>query len=133
MIDLTAIDPPFLTRFLFGIVFLTVLGWFKYWVSGLFTKGAFEKIQSHYGGLLFGFSNNKIQELKRYANSTCTQIDDILINPVADIGDRLNRIVNRDDLSPAEQRLHRQLIDADYKLSILLSKLGVSNGNDQGL
>ena len=119
MINLAAIDSFFLTRFLFGVV--------VYWLIGFFTKGIFEKIQAHYGGLLFKFSNNKIQELKRYANSTCTDIDDVLVNPTAGAFDRLDRIVNRHDLSPTEQQLYRQLLDESYRISLLLEKLGVSS------
>ncbi len=117
MINLAAIDSIFLTRFLFGVV--------AYWVMGLLTKGIFEKIQAHYGGLLFKFSNNKIQELKRHANSTCTEIDDVLINPTAGAFDRLDRIVNRNDLSPTEQQLYRQHLDESYRISLLLEKLGI--------
>lgn len=119
MINLAAIDSIFLTRFLFGVI--------VYWAIGFFTKGIFEKIQAHYGGLLFKFSNNKIQELKRYADSTCTEIDDILVNPTAGAIDRLNGIVNRDDISPTEQQFYRQCLDESYRISVLLEKLGVSS------
>ncbi len=119
MIDLAAIDSIFLTRFLFGVI--------VYWLIGFFTKGFFEKIQAHYGGLLFKFSNNKIQELKRYANSTCTEIDNILLDPVAGISERLDGIVNRNDLSPSEQQFYRQCLDESYRVSLLLEKFGVSS------
>ena len=117
MLDFAAIDSTFLTRFLFGVA--------VYWLIGFFTKGIFEKIQSYYGSKFFGFTNAKLQEIKRYADQSCSEIDNILINPVAGVSDRLNRIINRDDLSPSDQQLHRQLINERYQLSILLKKLGV--------
>lgn len=117
MIDFAAIDPPFLTRFIFGVI--------AYWVIGFLTKGIFEKIQAHYGSLFLKVSNNKLQELKRHADSTCTEIDNVIIDSIAGVSDRLNGIVNRDDLSPSEQQLYRQMLDERYRVALLLEKLGV--------
>lgn len=117
MIDPSAIDSQFLTRFIFGVI--------VYWILGFFTKGVAEKIQAHYGSLLFGFSNKKIQELKSHANKTCSEIDDTIINYLAGASQRLDGIINRDDLSPADQQLYRQFLAQNYQLSILLKKLGV--------
>lgn len=114
MIDFSAIDSVFLTRLFFAMA--------VYWVTGVINKGIAEKIQAHYGGLLFAFSNQKLQELKRYAVQSCTQIDDLLLNPVADLSQQLDLIVNRSDLSPPDQQLYRRLLDETYRVSVLLEK-----------
>ena len=96
-------------------------------IYDVFKEGILKKIQAHYGSLLFSFGNKKIQELKSHANETCSEIDDVIINYLAGASQRLDGIVNRDDLSPADQRLHRQFVTQNYQLSILLKKLGVGD------
>ena len=119
MIDPSAIDSVFLTRLFFAMA--------VYWITGVINKGIAEKIQAHYGGLLFSFSNKKLQELKRYASQSCTQIDDLFLNPVADLSQQLDPIINRCDLSPPDQQLYRQFLDEDYRVSVLLKKLNLKS------
>jgi hypothetical protein len=48
----------------------------------------------------------------------------LLINPVANVGQSLNAIVNRQDLSPSDLAIYQTEIDTAYKPSILLRKMG---------
>lgn len=117
MFDFSAIDSPFLTRFTFGIL--------AYWAVGFVTKGIFEKIQAYYGSRFLFLFNSRIQQLKQEAGSTCTKIDDLFVNSLAGVTEELNNIVNREDLSPSDQQMHRKLIADRYQLPLLLTKLGV--------
>jgi hypothetical protein len=77
-------------------------------IYDVFKEGVLKKIQAHYGGLLFNLGNAKLQEIKRYANSTCTEIDDLFLDPLSVVSQQLDIIINRDGLSPADQSVHRQ-------------------------
>jgi hypothetical protein len=116
VINLSAIDADFLTRFLFAFV--------AYWLWGLWSEGVGKRIQEHYGLLIFGLFNRRLQRLKKEALASCSQIDDLLINPVANVGQSLNAIVNRQDLSPSDLAIYQTEIDTAYKPSILSRKMG---------
>lgn len=115
-----AFNTTFLMRFTFGVI--------VYWVVGILTKGVFEPLQSHIGKVLFARVNNRLQKLQQYANQTCTKLDDIIITNISNNSDILNRIINRDDLSPTDQQLYRQLVAESYRLPILFEKLGITDG-----
>jgi hypothetical protein len=120
MLDFSAIDDKFLTRFLFAFV--------VYWLWGIFSKGIFEPIQAYLGKNLILFTNKKTQELTRYADLTCSQIDDFIVNHLADNLHRLSGIVNGSELPPSDRRAFRQLVTDRYQLALLLEKLGIEDG-----
>lgn len=98
-------------------------------IYDVFKEGILKKIQVLIAAKIISKTNSKLQELKRYADATCSEIDDTIINYLAGASQRLDGIINRDDLSPADQQLYRQLVTQNYRLSILLKKLGVENDN----
>lgn len=114
MIDLTAIDKTFLTRFLFALCF--------YWVWGTLAKGIFEPIQAHLGKQLIILTHKKTRELNDAAKLTCSHIDDFFLSRLADkLGD-LECLVSG-DVPPDDQQLFRELIAKNYDFEILLKKL----------
>jgi hypothetical protein len=116
---LEAIDQTFLIRLFFGMT--------AYWLVGIFVKGIFEPLQAHIGGKIWAKLTNKSEDLRRYADQTCTELDDFFINHLADSIGGINRIINRDDIPQSDRQLYRQLLTERYQLALLLEKLGLDN------
>ncbi len=117
MIDLSAINSQFLTRLFVGMLI--------YWVVGIFVKGIFEPIQAHIGGKIWAKLTNRSENLRRYADQTCTELDDFFINHLADSIGGINRIVNGNDLPQSDRQLFRRMVTERYQLALLLEKLGL--------
>ena len=99
-------------------------------IYDVFKEGILKKIQVLIAAKLVSNTNSHIQKLKDYADETCTEIDDLLVSPLASVSGNLDRIINKPELSPADQRVYRQLVTERYQLSLLLKKLGVGEENN---
>lgn len=119
MFDFSAIDKIFLTRFLFALCF--------YWAWGILAKGIFEPIQSYLGKKFVNKLTTHSETLRRYADQTCSDLDDFFINHLADSIGGINRIVNENALPQSDQQLYRQLVIERYQLSILFKKMGLDD------
>ena len=99
-----------------------LVGFAVYWVSGIFSKGMFEKIQARQGSALFGLFNRKIQSLDRRVAESRTQIDDILLGDFPDALDRIDEIINPPNLQGSDLKYYQQNLDQSYSLSVLNQK-----------
>jgi hypothetical protein len=96
-------------------------------IYDVFKEGILKKIQVLIAAKLVSKSNDKIQELKSYADQTCTKIDNLFVNPLSGISNLLDGVINGADIPPDDQQLFRQLIDERYHVSLLAKKLRVTN------
>ena len=97
---------------LYGVFVGTVT--FCLWT--LFTKGFGEDVASYYGKKWIGFLNVKGKLLEKKVQASITQIDDVLLELPVNVLRKIDEIVN---VQNAEQK---QLIDQNYKLTVLLEK-----------
>lgn len=96
-----------------------------YWGWAILSEGILKKIQIKQGRFLLNKGNERVQALNERAKLTCTQIDDILLAPLAEITGELTKAIAGEDLDPVEAEIHRQLIAQNFKLELLLEKLGL--------
>lgn len=122
MLDFSAIDAKFLTRFLFAFV--------AYWLWGIINEGILKKIQAGQGADLVSFTNRKAEKLQQYADQTCTKIDVFFADHLSGATGKLNTIINRGDIPQPDRQLHRQLVAERYRFSLLCEKLGLGDVSD---
>lgn len=101
---------------MFDTIYAIFIGSVTFWLWGIFTKGFAENVQSYYGKKFISFLNLKAKLLEKQAEKTICQIDNILLNLPVDVLDKIEEILNAQNVE------QKTLIDQTYKITTLLEK-----------
>lgn len=108
------LDPEFLARFGFAVVF--------YWVWGIFSKGIFEPIQSYIGKKIYVLFRQKSGKLRDRVLKACDRLDDLLADALFRNSPDIDQILDFDDLSESDREKLKAEILKTWDLGIALEK-----------
>lgn len=93
-------------------------------LAGIFAEGFTKPLQVYLFKRFWRALDSRADKLEAEAAKTLTELDDFLVAYCRENYDKLSAIVDRPDLSESEVAAVKKLAENNFRLDVLLSKLG---------